>query len=425
MRTRLIDWYFPLLVAALVLCGTNLAPAILNGTTRWLLVLSGAAIAVTSVAGRRVWRSGAFMWMAAYLLLCLASAAWSEMPTLSLYKALAACLVMAGMFSCGYVWMQRRAQLSDLWKLFYWLVIASLLVAVLGRSGEGLSAAGGGYYAGLTGNSNYLGWMMSVSVAPLLWRVLDRHASTRQKFIYVVLLVMAAYYLLQSQSRGSMLVVLCSCFGLLVVSGASKKLLALGGGTLLLLVTLLAAPGFGGELYAKYVLKDTGLSMSAAFEKSRGAPTEESFAGAKQGGFLGAGYGVSVGADPSGYRGGLSAVGYGREKGNSALAIIEEIGLIGLVLVLLLLLHIFGMALKAYRMSYGREVRALIGLSTGLWFGLVVHFNFEAWLVAPGSAESLFFWGYIGALYAMYRRVIYEARARQRQSLLVGGAIFE
>ena len=222
-----------------------------------------------------------------------------------------------------------------------------------------------------------------------------------------------------------MLVVLCSCSGLLIVSGASKKLLALGGGTLLLLVTLLAAPGFGGELYAKYVLKETGLSMSAAFEKSRGAPTEESFAGAKQGGFLGAGYGVSVGADPSGYRGGFSAVGYGREKGNSVLAILEETGLIGLVLVLLLLLHIFGMALKAYRMSYGREVRTLIGLSTGLWFGLVVHFNFEAWLVAPGSAESLFYWGYIGALYAMYRRVIYEARARQRQSLLVGGAIFE
>ena len=184
---------------------------------------------------------------------------------------------------------------------------------------------------------------------------------------------------------------------------------------------MLFMPGYGDELFAKYALKNTGLSLADAYQQSRGAPMELSLAGAKQGGLIGVGYGVSVGANPDGYLGGLSSVGYGREKGSSPLAIVEEVGLVGLVLVLLLLLHLFRCALKAYRLSPTRQVRTLIGLSSGLFFGLIVHSNFEAWFVAPGSAESLFFWGFIGALYALWHRVIDDARVGQRQSSLVGG----
>ena len=337
------------------------------------------------------------------------------MPTLSLYKAIANSLVVLSMFFSGYAWMRRRARLPDMWDMFYWLVIGSALVALLGREGDSSK-----YYAGLTGNSNYLGWMMAVSLVPVLWKVLDRHASGGGKNIYVLLLALISYYLLQSQSRAAMLIVLVSGLFYLISSGGSRRLLMFGSGTLLVVGIMLFMPGYGDELFAKYALKNTGLSLEDAYQQSRGTPMELSRAGAAQGGLIGAGYGVSIGSDPAGYRGGLSAVGYGREKGNSFLAIVEEVGLVGLVLFVSLLVHFFGCALKAYRLSPTRQVRTLIGLSSGLFFGLIVHSNFEAWFVAPGSAESLFFWGFIGALYALWHRVIDDARVGQRQSSLVG-----
>ena len=128
---------------------------------------------------------------------------------------------------------------------------------------------------------------------------------------------------------------------------------------------------------------------------------------------MGAGYGISIGADTSGYRGGITAVGYGREKGNSPLAVVEETGIIGFVLVCLIIWRLFAIALKAYSASTRRESRQLIGLFAGLLFGMLIHSNIEAWWVAPGSAESILFWGFAGMSYALFTLVKAQSRIQK------------
>ena len=58
-------------------------------------------------------------------------------------------------------------------------------------------------------------------------------------------------------------------------------------------------------------------------------------------------FGNSIGGGS--FAGGLTAVGYGREKGNTQLAIVEETGLVGLIVVFPLLGHATWHAYKAMR----------------------------------------------------------------------------
>ena len=73
---------------------------------------------------------------------------------------------------------------------------------------------------------------------------------------------------------------------------------------------------------------------------SRQSAWDVSWNMAKQGGWFGAGYGVSV--DRGSFRGGLTAVGYGREKGNTQLAIMEETGIVGLAIHVLIVFSVVG-----------------------------------------------------------------------------------
>jgi hypothetical protein len=109
---------------------------------------------------------------------------------------------------------------------------------------------------------------------------------------------------------------------------------------------------------------------------------------AKKGGWLGGGYGVTIGDTE--FEGGFTAVGYGREKGNSQLAIIEETGLIGFALYLNSLLPLFSSLLKSQKRWRRRPEKVLRGIVTGTLFGMLISSVFEAWWVAPSSPESVY-----------------------------------
>lgn len=405
MKNKLIDGYFPFVLAALVLCGTYLYPPLFNGTTRWLFVLSAFLLACVSKHARFAWKTRTFVFLLIYLAWCLLTATWSEIPELSLYKVAAAFLVMPGMFTLGFVWMMQKKRSEDATKSVLWLVPATLVVALSGRTGQGLLEQGQGYYAGLTGNSNYLGWMMAVSLPFLVWRAFDRSTPPRQRWVFWALSAVCGYYLLLSQSRAAMIIAFCSFPGFFISSGSGKRVKMIGIFLSLLIAAFLSIPNLFDFAYSKFILKGTGDDLAYAYEQSRGNVFEDSLDMAIRGGLFGAGYGISIGSPPFGYRGGLTAVGYGREKGNSPLAIVEETGVVGLVLVVLLLWRIFAAALSAYRLSRNQKDRSIVGMLTGLLLGMVLHSNFEAWWVAPGSAESLFFWGITGMSYALFLRI--------------------
>jgi O-antigen ligase len=92
----------------------------------------------------------------------------------------------------------------------------------------------------------------------------------------------------------------------------------------------------------------------------------------------------------------LTAVGYGREKGNSQLAIVEETGVIGLVFYAFFLSALFSYLFRAFRGASDERAKVALGLVTGALLGMTFQSVFEAWWVAPGSPESAFFWAIAG-----------------------------
>jgi len=410
---RLIDWYYPFVLAALVLCGTKMFPPVFNPMTRWLFLLVALILAFSTRYGKTVWKTPVFASLIFYLVWCVSTILWSEFPELSAYKVIAAIGVFTGMFSLGYTWMMSRKRIKDALKSFYLFVPAVLLVAVSGKAGQGLMEQGRAYYAGLAGNPNYLGWMMAVSLPFLIFNAFDHKLSSAYRWFFILLTGVCGYYLLLSQSRAAMLLVFFVFMGLLISSGAVKRAKMTSLALFLSLGVMILIPNISELIYYKYILKGNVVDIETSVEMSRGKPFRDSYEAALKGGLMGAGYGISIGADTSGYRGGITAVGYGREKGNSPLAVVEETGIIGFVLVCLIIWRLFAIALKAYSASTRRESRQLIGLFAGLLFGMLIHSNIEAWWVAPGSAESILFWGFAGMSYALFTLVKAQSRIQK------------
>jgi hypothetical protein len=78
------------------------------------------------------------------------------------------------------------------------------------------------------------------------------------------------------------------------------------GGALLVVATV--KPEILESTYKSYILKGTSEKSGILF--SRQKVWEKSYANAEEGGWLGAGYGVTIG--DTAFEGGLTAVGYGR-----------------------------------------------------------------------------------------------------------------
>jgi hypothetical protein len=67
-----------------------------------------------------------------------------------------------------------------------------------------------------------------------------------------------------------------------------------------------------------------------------------------------------------------------------------------LTLHLLIVVSMLGGIWRAFRASVDPNVRALTAIVTGALLGALVIGIFEAWWVAPGAPESLWFWTMVG-----------------------------
>ena len=118
--------------------------------------------------------------------------------------------------------------------------------------------------------------------------------------------------------------------------------------------------------------------------------------GSTEGGFTGLGYGISDPAitnrrDGDHYEGER----FVREKGNSSLALIEEAGLIGLVLFMLpLIVMIVKNKIKLH--SKHSLLTTNYSLLTAALAAFFLHAQFEAWWVGVGSVQLPLFFIYIG-----------------------------
>ena len=197
---------------------------------------------------------------------------------------------------------------------------------------------------------------------------------------------MSMVFLIQSYSRASMMIVVCVVVFFILSMNMKKKALISSILCLLVVVILSAFSLSMGQLIYKNHDNDV-------FQTRRNV-WSESYSQATFGGWLGGGFGVTIGE--SGYDlNTLSAVGYGREKSNSQLAIVEETGLIGLGFYGLFLFVFFKKALRFYFRLRGSE-KVMMGLVLGALIGVIVQSFFEAWWDAPASPEAIFFWMLFG-----------------------------
>ena len=389
MILRLLrNFWFPLATFAFVGVPVRYVGLVFTPTTRWifLLLLLGHLVirrrflmGLNSVFG---------VSLLAYCIWCMLTSSWSEVPELSLAKSTAFVLVSLTFVSAGYFWVEKRSNANAIGYLIP-IAILALCAGLMGNSEARIGAMK--IYGGLT-HPNALGAMIVMSLPVLLWIAYKERKKPLARWIWIALVAVALAVLMRSGSRASTL----GAAMVLILFLMSLKIRVTVFYSLLIMGALLIAASVDAELihatYHDYLLKGQTEKKGILFSRER--EWDKSYENAIAGGWFGAGYGVTIGDTV--FEGGLTAETYGREKGSTELAIVEETGMVGLMLYVILLLTLFTPLISAYIGEKDRDAKVVLGLITGGLCGITVTSLFEAWWVAPGSPESGFFWGLAG-----------------------------
>jgi O-antigen ligase len=390
MILRLLrNFWFSLATFAFVGHPVKYVGLVFTPTTRWifLLLLLGHLVirrrflmGLNSVFG---------VSLLAYCIWCMLTSSWSEVPELSLAKSTAFVLVSLTFVSAGYFWVEKRSNANAIGYLIP-IVILTLCAGLMGNS-EATIGPNLKIYGGLT-HPNALGAMIVMSLPVLLWIAYKERKKPLARWIWIALVAVALAVLMRTGSRASTL----GAAMVLIFFFMSSKIRVAVFYSLLIIGALLIAASVDAELihgtYHDYLLKGQTEKQGIFFSRER--VWNKSYENAIAGGWFGAGYGVTIGDTV--FEGGLTAQTYGREKGNTELAIVEETGMVGLTLYVILLLTLFTPLISAYIGEKDRDAKVVLGLITGSLCGITVTSLFEAWWVAPGSPESVFFWGLAG-----------------------------
>ena len=392
MRRRYWQLLFPLVVMAFVAPVVTYFNLIFTTTTRWVVAAALALVLVGTGRAFSVLRHGVGLAAAFYVSWCVLTSVWSEVPELSLLKSGALVLVGMGLLAGGQQWVVRLGWERALDYLFPVLILA-LFAGALGQEAIEQTSEGLTLYEGLTDNPNMLGSLMNMAVPLLLWQSYRSRGKQRQFILWVGLLAVVLGVLLLSVSRSSIIAALITCGVFLAVVGIRRNALLYAFAAILLGGSFVAVPGVYETLELRYVNK-AAQGSDIDILNSRQEIWEESYEQATKGGFVGGGYGVTIG--DTDFAGGVTAVGYGREKGNSQLAIMEETGIVGLGLYFAFLVVLFHKAALSVRQSIDPDMKVMGAILLGALAGQMVHGLFEAWWVAPGSPEAAYFWAMSG-----------------------------
>lgn len=398
----LTDFSFLLTFVAFSAISIRYFGLVFTTSTRWIFL--ALLLAILALRGKIFigFRSGYNWILLIYLAWCLATVLWSDVPELSLLKSLALVLTVLALLSGGHYWATTRQPEAALGYLAP--IVALCIVSGLGGSTARINASIQAY-EGLTGNPNMLGILVAVAMPFALFSAYRGFAQRRSPIVRCLRVLLAGILLLLLAGSASRAAILCMLLttlcGILTLT-PKRKVALLVAASGVLVISVVIAPRVQQSLYQRFVLK--GAQDVGDITFSRVGPWTASYAAAVQGGYFGLGYGVSAGQKDFSF--GLTAEDYGREKGNTQLAVWEETGLIGLGVYATLLVFIFRTMYRAVRASVDRDTKVVLGLLSGLLVGLTGHSAFEAWWVAPGSFESAAFWATLGVGSGLASRVL-------------------
>lgn len=318
-----------------------------------------------------------------FITYALLTAFWTENVALSVIKWVIYVALVSTLFVAG-VAVSRRDEENPFWPL-KWIFVPIVLISFVALlRGFGWVA---GNFRGYCGNSNALAATMVLTSPWLMYELRQKWSRKRQRLVLLVLTGMAGIVLICTFSRAA----LGALFIITTFAGGSLKLgrkFVIGYAVLgLLLGIYILRPSTYGVIYRGVVEKRSETVLS-----SRSEQLEDSWEAAKKGGTFGAGFGVSVGS--SQYWDMQSFSSFAREKGNSMLAVVEELGIAGFVLYLLLLYAIWG-SLRQLSRRTDADGKFIYMLGLAFFFGAIFHSAFEAWFLSSGPDVAVY-WSTIG-----------------------------
>lgn len=386
------NWAAPLLLLAFTGNTVKYVNVLFTSTTRWFFLLFVFLCVVSDRFVLPMLRMYPLRISLVYALWAMLTCFWSESPLLSIMKAFALFLIIYSATGIGFIW-ATKSSLKNALDAMLPLVLIILCAGLLGLDtiGENNAPEGLIMYQGLAGNPNMWGSLCAMILPFTLWKY-ENMVKHKHRLFWGGVCIFLVVNTVISNSRAAMMVMVATVIGLNWVKFKSKKNASFKIAALIsVLILLFVSQPFVTSLKTIISKGNDDKSLTS----SRDFVWEESYAQAVKGGLFGGGCGVTIGTETV-FDPGLSASNYGREKGNTQLAVIEEMGLIGLFFYLFSTFGIVRAVWKRWRICRNTYERTLQGLIMGLLIGLFCNSIFEAWYVAPASPESVYYWFVVG-----------------------------
>jgi O-antigen ligase len=385
---RYEEWFFAVLMLSFLWAGSNFPLASAGNVVRWIFLGIGALVGLVKwgKAERRHYFSAIHL----VALFCVMSAAASSTvsinPSMTLMKALSLFLLFL-YGSCG----ARVALVGREGAFFRGLLTACEIVSYLTAL----------FYLLLGfevfGNPNSLGAVMGVVIVPiLLWGVLiteDQNVRRRR----TIALCLASYLLFFSFGRAGILAGAAAATTLCVVLRRQQWFLK-GAFVLIFLLMFVAVvqpPQFDKlvSAFAEDMIYKGKPAEQGVFG-SRKSPWKETADVIRESPWFGSGFGTEKTSVSTGWDSNLRTIEEGNhEHGDSYLALVQYVGLAGVIPFAVLLYLVLGMIVRVCRSirRSGDPRNYALPLVLVCIAGLV-HAIFEDWLFAVGYYLNVFFW---------------------------------
>jgi len=374
--------FFPFLILIFVAAST---PAPLQ-SVRWLILGTGSLVGCVICLRNRLPPVGTFHWIACFCVLAaLLSATAPDYPKQAVLKSLSLLLLFIyGSFGARLAVAGRAAQFGA------GLLLGSEALVYL------LTVLYFIFHVEILGNPNSLGAVTGVFAMPLLlWGVfVSESIVVRRRRSFALLL--ALLLLLSSYSRASIAAAAISHILFCVVLRRYKLLMTgcVVAGLAAALVVTIAPPSSEapGSVSSAFLYKG---HETAGLLDSRKSVWGRSLTAIREHPLLGTGFGTIGSTFETGEVSGKFASSslITREHGNSYLAIVEGVGLLGVVPFLIL---VFLVAIHASRVLVWTgstlDPRGLAFPVAVVMIAGLFHAGFEDWLFAVGNYLCVFFW---------------------------------
>jgi O-antigen ligase len=388
-------WFFVVLMMSFVWAGSNLPLWSAGNVVRWSFLGFGALVGL--VKWGKLDRRHHFSAIHLVALLCVLSAAVSSMvstrPETALLKSLSLFLLFL-YGSCG-----ARVALAGRESTFF----RGLLIGC-----EAVSYVSGFLYLvvrfEIFGNPNSLGAVMGVIVIPiLLWGVLiteDRNVLQRR----TLALCLATYLLFFSVCRAGILASAVAATILCIVL-RRQQLFLKGAFILVFLVTAVAVlqPTYFASLVASFQedVLYKGKPAELGVFGSRKSPWADTADVIRESPWFGSGFGTDIVDAPAAWDSDFRTTEEANhEHGNSYLALVQYVGLAGVIPFVVLLSLVLGLIVRTCRaIRRSADPRNYALPLVLVCIAGLVHAVFEDWLFAVGYYLTVFFWTLVFLLY--------------------------